>query len=148
MASSISAARGALYSLLAAADYNPPPDEPVQVTFGPPENFQEQEVVALLGLFNPDEQDAALGAQRHEETYDLEVALKKHDPAGNPDAVDARGFAMADIVRGVVHSNRTLGGAVRDARVISQTTDGVERSEGGGWIIFVRILVRCRQRIT
>lgn len=144
MASSISGARAALFELLAAESEL----DGVQRTFGPPAAYEEQQVVSLLGLRDSDEDDAALGAQRHEETYELEIALKAHDPAGTAESVDARGFAIADIVRRVVHSNRTLNATVRDARVISQTTVGVQAAEGGGWVIFLSLFVRCRQRIT
>jgi hypothetical protein len=148
MASTISAARAALYALLAANTY---PGAAPQVTFGPPDAYEEPEVIAMLGVESPDEEAAALGAQRREEIYGLVVGVKAHDPAGTAATVDARGFALADSVRAAVHATttgRTLSSTVRTAEIARQTTDGVQPADGGGWVIFIRLLVECRQRIT
>jgi len=142
MPSSIGPARQALFNLLAAGTTG------VQVTFGPPDSYEEQEVVALLGVFDPREEPAALGQRRMEETYHLEVGIKVHDPAGNPADVDARGFALREDVRTVIESDLTLAGTVRTALISSDTTDGVMPAEGAGFVIFFRLLVECRQRIT
>jgi hypothetical protein len=149
MASTISAARLALHALLAAHTW--PGNDP-QVTFGAPDAYEEQEVVALLGVQDPDEEFAALGAQRRAESYVLEVGVKAHDPgAADAQAVDTRAFALAEAVRAVVGANTTFAGAppitVLPAEVISQTSDGAQASEGGGWVCFIRLLVRCQTRI-
>ncbi len=148
MASTISAARAALFALLDANTY---PGARPQITFGPPDAYEEPEVVAMLGVESPDEEAAALGAQRREEVYVLIVGVKAHDPAGTAASVDARGFALADSVRSTIHAtntSRTLTNNVRSAEVIRQATDGVQPAEGGGWVIFLRLAVQCRQRIT
>lgn len=149
MASSIASARLALHALLAAHTW---PGVQPQVTFGAPDAYEEQEVVALLGVQDPDEEFAALGAQRKAETYDLEVGVKAHDPgAVNAQTVDTRAFALAEAVRVVVNANPTFAGAppitVLPAQVISQTSVGAQAAEGGGWVCFIRLLIRCQTRI-
>lgn len=149
MASSISAARVALFNLLAAHAY---PGAAPQVAFGAPAAYEEQEVVALLGVRDPDEEFAALGAQRRAESYVLEVGVKAHDPgAATAQVVDGRCFALADAVRSVVTANPNFAGAppttVLPAEVISQTSDGAQAAEGGGWVAFCVLQVRCQTRI-
>jgi hypothetical protein len=149
MASSIASARLALHALLAAHTW---PGNPPQVTFGAPDAYEEQEVVALLGLRDADEEFAALGAHRRAESYILEVGVKAHDPgAANAEAVDGRCFALADEVRAVVNANPNFAGAspitVLPAEVISQTSDGAQAAEGGGWVAFCVLAVRCQTRI-
>lgn len=149
MASSIASARVALYDLLAAHTY---PGLTPQVAFGAPAAYEEQEVVALLGVRDPDEEFAALGAQRRAESYVLEVGVKAHDPgAATAQVVDGRCFALADEVRAVVTANPNFAGAppitVLPAEVISQTSDGAQAAEGGGWVAFCVLQVRCQTRI-
>ncbi len=151
MSSSISAARQALFARLDAADTL----GSAQITFGPPAEYEEQEVVALLGVQDPREEPAAIGQLMKEEEYDLEVGVKVHDPAGDAADVDARGFALADAVCALLEPadrNLTLDGTVRTALVASMTTNGAMPAEGpdgtaAGWVIFLRILIRCAQRI-
>lgn len=149
MASSIAAARLALHALLVAHTW---PGTKPQVTFGAPDAYEEQEVVALLGVQDPDEEFAALGAQRKAESYLLEVGVKAHDPgAADAQTVDTRAFALAEAVRVVVNANPNFAGAVPTtvlpAQVISQTSVGAQAAEGGGWICLIRLLVRCQTRI-
>lgn len=150
--STIAAARAALYALLLAEA----PDrthnaagqlaKPIQVAFGPPPT-EEMEVVAILGVRNNDEDVEALGAQRREETYEIEVGIKVQDPAAGAGseaamAVDARGFELADWVRGVVHRHWTLNGTVRVAAVTRQITDGVQLVDRG-CLIFLLLSIEC-----
>lgn len=146
MASSIAGARTALYDLLAAA----PALSGVQVHFGAPAAYEEQEVVALLGVQDPDEEFAAIGAQRKAESYVLEVGVKAYNPGAKAgQGVDTRCFALAEAVRAVVGANPTFApDTVLPASVTSQTSDGAQPAEGGGWVCFNRILVRCQTRIT
>ncbi|MGH9225700.1 MAG: hypothetical protein ACRD2W_18380, partial [Acidimicrobiales bacterium] len=125
-----------------------------QVTFGEPAGHEEQVVVALMGVLDPTEEAAQLGdAERHED-YRLEVVVKAHDPTGDPQDVDARGWELADMVRAVVRADRTLGGALVSgvgASVVSMQSDGVRPAttagnDAWGWVVFIRILVRCRGR--
>lgn len=146
MATTIKPARANLHAALAA--HTPFTGDDVQVTFGLPADHEEQEVVALGGIEDPDEEDAALGAQRKEEAYVLLVLIKAHDPTGDAVSVDGRGFDLADEVRAVVHADRTLGGAVRDASATGTRTDGARAAEGGGWVIFLTVAITCRARIT
>lgn len=146
MASTIAAARVALYDLLVAASW--PAPKP-QITFGRPDAYEDQQVVALLGIQDPDEDFAALGAQRHAESYLLEVGVKAHDPGATAQVVDTRAFGYADTVRGVVNANPTFPpDAVLPTLVTSQTSDGAEPADGGGWVCFIRLLIRCQTRIT
>lgn len=152
MASSISGARTALYDALAAAAWPAPAP---QVAFGEPAS-EKRTVVALMGVRDPSEQEAAIGAQSKDETFVLEVGVKVHDPgAATAQQVDARGFALADVVRSVVRANSGFApGTLVPAKVISQTTDGALLAVGeqpgstAGWVIFLTVLVQCKTRTT
>lgn len=150
--STIAAARAALYDLLVAdapdrsANTYGETARPVQISFGPPAH-EEMEVVALLGVRNNDEDWGALGDQRREESYQLEVGIKVHNPsagAGSEAAelVDARGFELAEWVRSVVHGHWTLNGTVRVASVTAQITDGVQLPDKGA-LIFILLIITC-----
>lgn len=151
--STIAAARGALYELLAedppAATSQVPTQlpKPIQVSYGDPSHI-ELEVVALLGVRSPDEDDDALGARRRVEKYDLEVGIKVENPAAGDDAaaravVDARGFFIAEWVRSVVHRHWTLNDTVRTAFVRQQITDGVVPKDKAGCVIFILMVIHC-----
>lgn len=149
MPSAISASRQALHTLLAASSAL----NGVQVTFGVPAGYEEREVVALTGVVAAGAEFAALGGQRKEETFGLQVAIKVHDPAGDSDTVDARGFALYEAVRDVLTGNINLSGTVRQAIVGSLVTDGVQPAvdESGtaqGCVIFLTATVNCAVRIT
>ncbi len=145
MASSISAARAALFARLAAADAL----AGVQVTYGAPADHEDPEVVALLGVRDPDEEAAAMGAGRKDETYQLEVGVKVHDRGGEAADVDARAYALADAVAEAVEGtgDYTLGGTVMWAFVTSTVGVGAQAAEGGGWVCFLTVLVTCKARI-
>lgn len=123
----------------------------VQVTYGPPEAYEEQEVIALGGVETSDEDDAVIGGPApRDETYVLLLRVKAHGPDDTAAEVDARGFALAERVRAVVYADRTIGGAMGSAgwaRVSSITTEGVFPAEGGGFVIFLTVRVLCRARI-
>lgn len=149
MASSISAARASLFSLLSARAWPAPAP---QVTFGAPAAYEDQEVVALLGIEASDEENAVMGGARpRDEEFTIVVAVKVHDPAADTAAaVDARGWVLADGVRDTVYTNLTLGSALTPsgwARVASQTSAGAQSAEGGGWVIFIEVRVLCRARV-
>lgn len=154
MTSTISAARLKLHELLVENLSQPGR----QVTFGPPVQDEEHEVVAVLGLLDPVEEEAELGAANKWETYVLEVGVKVFDPDPDPakaQEVDALGFGICNQIRDLVHgrarnNDRTLDGALGGsgyASVVSQTTQGVRPVQGGGWVVFLRLLLRCRARI-
>lgn len=150
MASTISAARAALHALLVANTY---PGTKPQVTFGPPDAYEDHEVVALLGVEAPDEEPAVIGGPKpREERFVIVVGIKAHDPAGTAGTVDARGWVLMDEVREVVYANQTLSGALSApgwARVASQTSEhGAQPAEGGGWVFFGKVRVACRARLT
>lgn len=145
MASSISAARAALHDRLAASAGL----VGVQVVFGVPDAYEEQEVVAMLGVGPTDEDPATLGRPTTDERFTIRVACKVHDPAAKTGAqVDARCFAIADVIREVVADNRTLGGVVVMAGVSGQDSDGAVPAKGGGWVCFNTVSIACRARIT
>jgi hypothetical protein len=162
--STIATARAALYELLLAdapdrtANVPTQLPKPIQISFGPPAH-EEQEVVALLGVRNNDEDTAALGARRRAESYELEVGVKVHNPAAGPitaeaiaggkptvATVDARGFELAEWVRSVVHGHWTLSGTVRTAAVTRQLTDGVQLGEKGALIFFL-LTIECEAEV-
>jgi len=148
--STIASARAALYALLVAdapdrtANVPTQLPKPIQISFGPPAT-EDMEVVALLGVRSPDEDVETLGAFRRQETYELEVGVKVHNPAAGAGSeaamlVDARGFELADWVRSVVHGHWTLSSTVRTAAVIRQVTDGVQLADKGA-LIFLLLTV-------
>lgn len=148
MASRISAARAALHAILAANTW---PGAVPQVTFGRPDAYEEPEVVAMLGVETPDEEPAVIGGPKpREEQFVIIVAVKAHDPAGTAATVDGRGWALMDEIRELVYANETLSGALTApgwARIASQTSEGAQPAEGGGWVFFGRTRVACRARI-
>lgn len=152
MGSSISAAQGVVFGRLsvAAALAAAPPRPAVQVTYGPPDAEEAQEVVALLGVRNPEEEPVSLGAGGKDETYQLEVKVKAHDPAATAQEVNERGWAIADVVVDEVEGSGdyTLDGSVMWALCEPTTTPGVQPAQGGGWVIFLTVLITCRARIS
>lgn len=149
MASTISAARSALYTLLAANTY---PGAQPQITFGPPDAYEEQEVVALMGVEAADENLAVFGTTgSRDEVFTIVVAIKVHNPGGTAQVVDARCWELADEVREVVYANQTLSGSLTSpgtARVSSQTGEGAQPVEGSGWVAFCAVRVLCSAGIT
>lgn len=149
MASTISAARAALHALLAANTY---PGTQPQVTFGPPDAYEEPEVVAMLGVESADEDPAFFGeAGSRDEVFVIVVGVKAHDPAGTAASADARCWVLADEVREVVYANQTLTSTLSApgyARISSQTGDGPVPAEGGGWVAFCAVRVLCKAGIT
>ena len=148
MASTISAARAALFALLDAHAY---PGAAPQVTFGPPADYEQQEVVAMRGVESPDEEPAVIGGPRpRNEQFVIIVDVKAHDPAGTAASVDARGWALMDEVREVVYADADLSGSLGTAgwaRIASQTSDGALSAEGGGWVFFGTVRILCQARI-
>lgn len=150
MASTISDARTNLHAALLAR-FNAAGDP--QVAFGAPAAYEEQEVVALLGVEASDEDDAVLGGARpREESFVLVVGIKVHGPDDDATTVDARGWEIADGVRDEVYDDRSLGGALNPtgwARVASQTSEGAQKVEDApGWVIYIEVRVLCRARIS
>lgn len=147
MASTISAARAALFALLDANTY---PGARPQVNFGAPDAYEEAEVVAMLGVEAPDEEPAVIGGPKpRNEEFTIVVGVKAHDPAGTAATVDARGWVLADEVREIVYANQTLTSTLSTgwARIASQTSEGAQPAEGGGWVCFVQVRVLCRSRV-
>lgn len=154
MASTISAARVALFNKLEQAAAGGGVLSDVQISWGDPLAYEEQEVVALLGISAPDEVPASLGNLSRDESYGIEVRIKVYGPEDDAATVDGRAFAMADAVRSVVNVQPpTLSGTVRFAQVTSQRCDaGVQPvlNESGsqtGWICFIDMTVGCSARV-
>jgi hypothetical protein len=152
--STIAAARLKLYELLVAGLAEPGR----QITFGPPVRDEQNEVLALFGVLDAVEEEAELGGAHKWEDYVLELGIKVFRPEDDDEtaeAVDALGFGIFDGVRGIVHGrdrndDRTLDGALGGsgwATVRSPVTQGVRPVHGGGWVIFLRVLIRCRARV-
>lgn len=155
MGSTITAATADLFDRLAAlaVDAGPLSGTPtVQVTFGPPNAVEEQQVVSLMGVIDNSEDHAALGAQRRDERYDIELGVKVHNPVeDSAEAVFARSRVLVDAIAAAVHGStagRTLGGAVINAQMTNSRTDGILPAEGGGWVVFWRVLISCHGRFT
>lgn len=145
MASTVTAATAALYARLVAAAGL----AGVDVVFGPPDAYEAQEVVSLLGVFDPQEQHAALGINVRDERYDIEVAVKVHGPVSTAQETFNRSRVLVDAVVNSVNdttTGRTLNGTVTDAEVRSTTTSGafkINAADGGGWVIYWTVMVAC-----
>lgn len=161
MATSISNARTQLHRLLtvATASGSGTAIAGVQLSFGPPIVYEEQEVIALRGVRIPQERTVVLGNRSREEDFFLVVDVKHYDPAGDAESVDQRGWAMADAVWKVVDDNTKLPDAAA-ARSVDWAVVAGRESDGAlpamsadglavvGWGIVVTVLIHCRARIT
>lgn len=152
MASSIGAARQALWTLLS----NAAGLSDVQVTFGRPER-PEGKGVALLGVSDPGENFVLLGPlSATEEAYGIELLVWWYDPEAPPErtaGVDEIAFGIADVVRDVVRANLSLTRTVRTARVASQRSEGVRKPEGSdtnkaptGRVCIIEMTIACVAR--
>jgi hypothetical protein len=142
MASPISAARSALYTLLVAATATGQPLENVQVVWGDPMAYEEQEVVSLAGATGATVQRSGMGGGR-DDNYDIVVRWKAHNPAGDAQTVDGRGWDLAEAIETIVDNNRTLSNTVLTAAAVSESENGAQSAEGGGWVIFGTTIVAC-----
>ena len=153
MPSSIGTATANLHTLLEAAAWTAPTP---QITFGPPDAYEEQQVVAVLNVEEPDESAAALGPlAKREEQYVVVVRAKAHDPAATTGKeVFLRVLALREVVRATVVANPTLATAVRECDVVGGGPTGgpglgiVLPAEGGGFVAFSDARVLCKARIT
>lgn len=146
MPTSIPGARANLFAALAAAPW---PSPAPQVTYGSPDAYEDQQVVAMLGFSPVDDDPAAIGQRRQEEAYRIEVKIKVHDPAAATGrSVEVRSMALYDVAWNVVIDNPDLGGAVTFCHPSgAEASDGPLAAEGGGWVMFVSIFVACTARI-
>jgi hypothetical protein len=146
MASTISDAWNQLHTLLVAAQSSSLAG--VQVAAGDPGQHEEQEVVAVLGWGNVNENAAAIGNDPREERYRIDVGVKAHDPSGTALSVATRLLAISDAVRDVVKANRRLVGEVM-CQVATRRSDGPVPALGSdgqtlqGYVCFDRIQVEC-----
>lgn len=157
MASSIGAAGLALATLLETATVdNTSPLYQIQVTFGPPDQYEEQEIVAIIGVTALTEISRVLGPQpnKRDEEYSLDVAIRCEKPAGTAKETWTRGWAMYQAVRAIILANQTLTGTVFTAFPNPSETSGVVRplAEDGtdrrlpGWVIRIDMGIVCRYR--
>ena len=123
----------------------------VQVELGPPDAYEEQEIIGIFGLADSGEADAVIGGPApREETYTLQVGVHVEQPAGTKSEVFLRCIALMDRVRAVVYANRRLDEALPWAgwaSVTGTTTDGVFPLESGGYVMSGTVRVTCRARI-
>lgn len=146
MGSSIRLARANLHAALAAS----PGLAGVQVVFGAPDAYEEQQVVAVLGFGPVGDEPAAIGQRRQEEQYRIDVAIKVHMPdADTGAAVEARAMALYDAVRAVVVANVDLGEAVTFCVPAGMDeSPGPQSAKGGGWVMWIVAGVECVARIS
>jgi hypothetical protein len=147
VSSTISASWNQLYTLFVAAQSSTLSG--VQVTAGPPTETEEQEVVALLGWGDPEENAAQIGGNAsREERYRIEVAIKAEDPAGTSLTVMARLLAIADAVRDIVRAHPRLVGEVM-CQVVRRRSDGPlpartpQGTAAPGWSCFDLMEIEC-----
>ncbi|MEW6583476.1 MAG: hypothetical protein AB1416_12030 [Actinomycetota bacterium] len=138
---SISAFKAALLTRLQAR----PGLAGVQVTWGWPPGDLEPEWI-MLGDVDGTQAAAALGAQRREEEYFLDVTISVvRDMADDPRETADRAFALAAEVEDELRGDASLGGVVREAQVIA---DGlVEPADGNQREARIPMRIRARKRI-
>lgn len=147
MASTVDSAITALCSLLSAA----PALSGVSVHDGPPMTAETPEWIAVG--FSPGEPTAVeltyewaqIGAQRHEEHYDILCSLVTNSGDEGMPARRARAIALRDAVAAVLTANPTLSGAVRIAHMSSAQLVQEETSQGASAGFTFR--VSCQARV-
>jgi hypothetical protein len=179
MSSSIPVARDALENMLLAkvaipgntlaevgTEGSPGHREAVQITYGPPEELERDEVVGILGVEDITTEYAGIGAQAHfDERYAIHVRIKVHNPLceGTPEevrALDVRAWAIYEEVRATVAGNQTLNQALgadgwaivsnagdRDTTETPAPAVGPDGRTRVGWVAFIPLRVACKARI-
>lgn len=147
MSTSIENARAALFAMLEAETQL----AGVQVVYGQPADYEEQEVVAIGGLVDSAETQFTFGPFR-QESFGIEVKYKAHNPAATSADVGARASELGEAIRSSVLSDRSLQGTVLTAEPGGIQPDGSEHpvnvADGGGFVAFQRIVVRCLSVVT
>lgn len=88
----------------------------VQVTYGAPLPSPADEYVWLADV-DGEQEAAALGAQRREEFYELEVIVAVYRAGADQQATTERAFALVGELEEVLRADGTVGGTVRFAEV-------------------------------
>lgn len=146
MPSSVGPARANLHAALASAV----PLAGVQVVFGAPDAYEEQQVVGVLGFGPVGDEPAAIGQRQQEEQFRIDVGIKVHMPdADTAAAVETRAMELYDGVRDAVFADITLDDAVTFCLPAGMDeSPGPQSAEGGGWIMFISAGVECVARIS
>lgn len=140
--STLWAAKGALVDRLSAR----PGLVGVEVTWGVPAGDLPDEWI-LVGDVDPSEQAAAaLGAQRREETYEIEVIVSlKTDQDQDARALALRARDLVAEIENELRADGSLGGVVRFAEIVSAGL--LEPNDGHSREALVPLRIRCRARI-
>lgn len=148
MSSTISPARQALHANLLMAFTS----TAVQVRFGNPKDFEQQQAVGILGTGPASEDFALLGPnQPDDEKYAIALRIKVHEPSSNDGAAtDAAAWAVYDTIRAAVRSDPTFGGVlIMPARTSAARSDGpFQPEDASGWAVFIDFTVDCFGRAT
>jgi hypothetical protein len=116
----------------------------VQVTYGPPLPPSREWI--WLGDVAGEQQTAALGNQRREETYDLSVIIGITREGVDQQATTERAFALMAELENELRSDATVGGVVRTAEVQGQfRLDELASDTARG--AHLAITVQCTARI-
>jgi hypothetical protein len=147
MPSTIGPARAALFAMLDEA----PGLLGSLVSFGKPSEGGT-DVVALLGLREPEERAAVVNGDLRRESYVIEVGILVQDvDAKTPLEVEARALELAEEVRQVVMGDKTLRATVDTAFPVGVTSPTLELTGpaiGGGWVSLPMVLIGCTAWIT
>jgi limonene-1,2-epoxide hydrolase len=116
----------------------------VQVSWGFPKS-PEKEFILLGDIRDDGQESAAMGMQRRDERYTLEVIVKVEKNGTDQEATTLRAYALAGEVENTLRADATVGNAVLMARV---TGVGLVEFDGDQVRIAVlTVLVGCKARI-
>ena len=136
--STIPAAKDALYDLI-VADASVVAAK-VQVSYGWPSPHQARELI-WIGDVEGEQNAAALGKQRREETYKMTLKVDVLREGNDQKSASERAFVIAGWIENILRNDATLGGVVRTAEIegpleLKENATDKARNSGGTLSIY------------
>lgn len=140
-ASTIPSAKAALLGLMQGALTD------VRVTWGGPTSEEDTALeMAHLGNVEQTEEWGALGNQRRDEDYDIEVFILVRQSGDDEQATETRAWAIRELLATALRADPTLGGVLSKwAEITATTQDNTPLMDG--WFTRLRVTVHCEARI-
>jgi hypothetical protein len=117
--------------------------EGVQISWGFPKS-PANEFILMGDIHDDGEATGALGNQRREETYTLEVLVKVEKNGADQEATTKRAYVLRDEIAQQLRADASVGGAVRQALVVG--TGLMEFHSDTVRIAVLTIRIQCKQR--